>query len=63
MFGYLSSIVGTAKAGLPYNVGEAQDDAWLSWKHSKGTSKARAAAPLGQPRTTGTPLAADYLFI
>ena len=35
----LSSIVGSGKPTLAFNVGEAYSDAWGAWVHCRGTSK------------------------
>ena len=44
MFNYLSSIVGTSKTGLNFNIGEPLGDAWTSWKHFRGTTKVRISS-------------------
>ena len=40
----LSSIVGSSKPALSFNLGEAYSgDAWGAWTHYRGTSKARGS--------------------
>ena len=42
----LSSIVGSSKPALSFNLGEAYGDAWGAWTHCRGTSKARCLSPV-----------------
>ena len=51
----LSSIVGSGKPTLSFNVGEAYSDAWGAWVHCRGTSKVRCFRPAVRGAVTHVP--------